>query len=225
MSGHLVPGRIVLFVVDEESAAAIARRRTTSDSILERMQKTPPEWPAGAQAHMGYEVKAGDVVPSIVTCVHGPECVNLKVFLDGTDVLWVTSALLDAGTTPDPTPEVPSPVTTYTPRSWHWMFSGQDGRYTPGEDKLKEIATAIATDIVGRAFESHAALMHVPPPDALTTGSDTPTPALHLAAIKADLQLAVDNAKNAEAPYGVPAAYVGLVQALKVILNDWPTAE
>ena len=104
----LKPGRIVYFVFDEQSAAEVNRRRTTSASIAERNGKPPyPLWPAGAQAHIGNEVSAGDICPAMVLKVWGQEsgCSNLKVMLDGSDDFWATSVNFDADK---------------KLRSWHW---------------------------------------------------------------------------------------------------------
>lgn len=55
-------------------------------------------WPAGAQAHIGNTAAEGDIVPLVVVRVwpneygEGIPGVNGQAFLDGNDVLWVTSA-------------------------------------------------------------------------------------------------------------------------------------
>ena len=88
-------GRIVLYTVTEQDAAEVNRRRTTGYSIAERIKKNTPEtsaWPLGAQAHIGNELRAGDIYPMVITRVWGPTCVNGQVLLDGNDCLWVTSA-------------------------------------------------------------------------------------------------------------------------------------
>ncbi len=105
----LVPGRIVYFVFNEASAKEVMRRRTTGPSIAERMRAIPPAWPAGAQAHIGNDIKAGDIYPAMVLRVWGSSgCSNLRV--------WATSINHDPA------------KAEYT---WHWMFDGQDKRYTP----------------------------------------------------------------------------------------------
>lgn len=51
-------------------------------------------WPAGAQAHIGNDVKEGDVFPMLIVRVWGnypSSSVNGQVFLDGCDVFWATS--------------------------------------------------------------------------------------------------------------------------------------
>ena len=111
----LKPGRIVYFVFNEQSAAEVMRRRTTAAAISERMRAIPPAWPAGAQAHIGNSVKAGDIYPAMVLRVWGESgCSNLRVFLDGSDDYWTTSINHD--------PE----KAQFT---WHWMFDGQSTRY------------------------------------------------------------------------------------------------
>jgi hypothetical protein len=134
----LVPGRIVYFVFNEQCAAEAMRRRTTAKAIADRMQaevvRMPAHsedtvvkafaWPAGAQAHIGNDVKAGDICPAMVLRVWGDSgCSNLKVMLDGTDVYWATNINYDAQKAP------------YT---WHWMFDGQASRYTPDRPNTPE---------------------------------------------------------------------------------------
>lgn len=84
-------GRVVHYVLTEDNATQINRRRTNGSSIAARMRAEPAEWPAGAQAHIGNDVKAGDVFPLIVTRVWSPGCVNGQVLLDGNDAFWATS--------------------------------------------------------------------------------------------------------------------------------------
>lgn len=111
----LVKGRIVYYVFSESGAAEVMRRRTSAQSIAERIKVLA--WPVGAQAHMGNEVKAGDIYPAMVLRVWGDSgCSNLKVMLDGSDEYWATSVSYEE---------------TKTPGSWHWMFDGQQKRYTP----------------------------------------------------------------------------------------------
>jgi len=119
----LVCGRIVYFVFDEQSAAEVMRRRTTGSSIAERMRSDVPQWPAGAQAHIGNDVHAGDICPAMVVATDGSGRANLKVMLDGSDTFWATSVAYEEWT--------PEAENLPTPRTWHWMFSGQSGRYTP----------------------------------------------------------------------------------------------
>jgi hypothetical protein len=129
----LVPGRIVYFVFNEQAAKEVMRRRTTAQSIAERMRAIPPAWPAGAQAHIGNDVKAGDIYPAMVLRVWGSSgCSNLRVFLDGSDDYWGISINYDAGT---PGPEGAAEAGVYAHYSWHWMFDGQQKRYTPNNVK------------------------------------------------------------------------------------------
>src|SRR5216110_3234321 len=67
----------------------------------------------------GNDVDAGDIVPALIVKVWSGVCVNLKLLLDGPDTYWATSVEYSA----DPA----------TPRSWHWMFERQAGRYAPAE--------------------------------------------------------------------------------------------
>jgi hypothetical protein len=107
----LKPGRIVYFVFDETTADAVNRRRTTGASILQR-----EDWPMGAQAHIGNPVLAGDICPAMVVKVWPGDSINLKVMLDGSDTYWATSVTFSD---------------TKQPRTWHWMFEGQNTRYQP----------------------------------------------------------------------------------------------
>ena len=108
----LKPGRIVYFVFDDQRAAEVMRRRTNGISIAERIKVNA--WPIGAQAHLGNDVKTGDIVPAMVLRVwEDSGCSNLKVMLDGSDEYWATSIGYDE---------------KKTPGTWHWMFAGQNTR-------------------------------------------------------------------------------------------------
>ena len=96
-------GRIVHYKLTADDATLINRRRTTGAEIAERIQQemmtsAPPNrpvWPLGAQAHIGNEAKEGQVFPMMITRVWGDTpsaAVNGQAYLDGNDVLWVTSA-------------------------------------------------------------------------------------------------------------------------------------
>lgn len=102
-------GRTVHYTLSEEDAAAINRRRTNPGSIAKRISEAL--WPIGAQAHIGNEARAGQVLPAVVVAVWGPRCVNLQVTLDGTDTYWATSR--DVSTTGEP-----------APACWHWPARG-----------------------------------------------------------------------------------------------------
>ncbi len=116
----LKPGRIVYYVFSEQAAIEVMRRRTSAQSIAERIKVLA--WPVGAQAHIGNDVKAGDILPAMVLRVWGDSgCSNLKVILDGSDEYWATSVSFDD---------------TKQPGTWHWMFEGQSTRYDP--NKLSE---------------------------------------------------------------------------------------
>ena len=95
-------GRIVHYVLNQQDVEQIERRRV-------RNAGRGPNWPAGAQAHVGNPVSVGERVPMIICVVwpneHGPnfDGVNGQVILDGNDSLWITSA--KEGTEPG---------------TWHW---------------------------------------------------------------------------------------------------------
>lgn len=99
-------GRIVHYVLTEQDAKVVNRRRTTSKSIADRSRQLSEKWPEGAQAHIGNEVRAGQEYPMIVVMVlesDNGSCSG-QVFLDGNDVLWVSSWFDENG----------------TPSTWHW---------------------------------------------------------------------------------------------------------
>jgi phospholipase C len=78
-------GRIVHYSLTSDNVLEITRRRVAK----------PHEagWPAGAQAHVGNAPSVGQHVPMIVCVVWNSEgVVNGQAFLDGNDVLWITSA-------------------------------------------------------------------------------------------------------------------------------------
>jgi len=86
-------GRIVHFKLAEYDVRQIERRRAAARGSTLTAEKT------GAQVHVGNPTKAGDVFPMLITRVWAsPEevtentAVQGQVFLDGNDVLWVTSA-------------------------------------------------------------------------------------------------------------------------------------
>lgn len=84
-------GRVVHYVLNESDADHANRRRTDGATIRKMIAKML--WPAGAQAHIGNPARAGDVLPMMIVKVNdgGIGSVNGQVFLDGCDVLWVTS--------------------------------------------------------------------------------------------------------------------------------------
>lgn len=113
----ITTGRTVLYTLSDTDAEAVNRRRTSGSSIAERIKRqvlaaaetadqnserivggTVPQWPLGAQAHIGNPASAGDVVPLVVVRVwpneygEGVPGVNGQAFLDGNDALWITSA-------------------------------------------------------------------------------------------------------------------------------------
>lgn len=103
-------GRIVHYRLSADDATQINRRRTSGVSIATRMKtfaksaQDGPEvvygWPEGAQAHIGNAVKEGDTFPMLITKVWGDNpssAVNGQAYLDGNDVLWVTSACVGDG--------------------------------------------------------------------------------------------------------------------------------
>lgn len=96
-------GTTVLYVLSASDVALITQRRTTSESVAQRTQRNPPEWPAGAVAHVGDPVQAGDLVPMLVTReTPTGEMISGHAFLNGNDTYWVASAefVVDDGAKP-----------------------------------------------------------------------------------------------------------------------------
>jgi hypothetical protein len=82
-------GRIVRYTLSSHDADAVNIRRRD-----------------GSMIHFGNAVEEGDTYPMVITRVWGdqPEsAVNGSVFLDGNDLLWVTSVQVGTG-----------------PRTWSW---------------------------------------------------------------------------------------------------------
>lgn len=102
-------GRIVHYKLSSDDAKQINRRRTSGAHIAERLESrlVNPQggrdivaWPEGAQAHIGNEAKEGDMFPMMITRVWGStatSAVNGQAYLDGNDVLWVTSVSVGDG--------------------------------------------------------------------------------------------------------------------------------
>ncbi|MBH1745210.1 hypothetical protein I5V28_05125 [Stenotrophomonas maltophilia] len=99
-------GRIVHYALSDTDATRINARRTDGPSIQERLLEDA--WPVGAQAHIGNKVAAGDVLPAMVVAVLPNGQVNAQVFLDGNDVLWVSSR------------DEASEESGSHPGRWHW---------------------------------------------------------------------------------------------------------
>lgn len=83
-------GRVVHYTLTKQDADEINRRR---DGFIAE------GWPATAQRHVGNQVNAGDVFPLIVTRVWDAETgsFNGQLMLDGSDTLWITSAVQGEG--------------------------------------------------------------------------------------------------------------------------------
>lgn len=96
MSNKAAVCRVVEYTLSLQDADAINRRRAGAN----RSMAAHREADNGAQVHVGNNASAGDVFPMVITRVFGdtPEsAVNGQVFLDGNDVLWVTSVCLGTG--------------------------------------------------------------------------------------------------------------------------------
>lgn len=78
-------GRLVLYKLSEADAEAINKR------YADYNQAEVPAWPMGAQAHVGNQAQAGDLLPTLVVKIWEGQMINGQVFLDGNDTLWKTS--------------------------------------------------------------------------------------------------------------------------------------
>ena len=84
-------GRIVSYTLGAQNAVEINRRRADSRASNIAGDKS------GAQVHVGNDAASGQVYPMMITRVWDSaptdeSVVQGQVFLDGNDVLWVTSA-------------------------------------------------------------------------------------------------------------------------------------
>lgn len=87
-------GRIVHYTLNEGDAVAINRRRTDF-TAFQRTLAAPVEsgdrGATGHVAHVGNQVRAGDVCAAVIVRTFGGSAANLQVLLDGTDTYWATS--------------------------------------------------------------------------------------------------------------------------------------
>lgn len=88
--------RMVMYRLRPEEVRAVNKHRDDARTAM-----GDPKRPAdGAQVHVGNHVNPGDEYPMMIARVWGSEpdsYVNGQVFLDGNDVLWVTSVKVGEG--------------------------------------------------------------------------------------------------------------------------------
>ena len=79
-------GELVHYVLSNQDVAETDRRRVYGAGH-------GPAWPAGAQAHVGNSGVGVSCVPALVVWPHNnaDRTFNGQAFLDGNDVLWITS--------------------------------------------------------------------------------------------------------------------------------------
>jgi len=90
------PGRIVLYTLSKQDADAVNKRRADAQRHLQDHRENSN----GVQIHVGNQLSEDDVYPMMIIRVWGPtatSCVNGQVFLDGNDLLWVTSVAVGIG--------------------------------------------------------------------------------------------------------------------------------
>jgi hypothetical protein len=81
----------VLYTLSAQDAEDINRRRADYQRTRREVGR------AGMVAHVGNQVGAGETYPAVVVRTFGGPAANLKVLLDGSDDLWVTSRTEGAG--------------------------------------------------------------------------------------------------------------------------------
>ncbi|MDN4644936.1 hypothetical protein [Arthrobacter sp. PsM3] len=89
-------GRIVHYTLTEQEAAHVNKRRADAKN-LNGAGVTLASQELGPQIHIGNSASAGDVFPAIIVRVWPQSSVQLQVFLDGNDTLWVTSRTEGSG--------------------------------------------------------------------------------------------------------------------------------
>ncbi len=88
-------GRFVRYTLSEQDAESVNRRR--EDWTADQAENATA---IGFQAHVGNKAEAGQVYPMLIVRTWGDKpdsAVNGQVFLDGNDVLWVTSRSVGDG--------------------------------------------------------------------------------------------------------------------------------
>lgn len=83
-------GRIVQYKLSEADVDKIVRRRSDAEKHYHPATGVHVTG-HGEQRHVGNTPRPGDVYPMMIVRVWTEEIVNGQVFLDGNDVLWVTS--------------------------------------------------------------------------------------------------------------------------------------
>jgi hypothetical protein len=83
-------GRIVQYKLSADDATRINKRRADS-ATFRHPQAGVHRIGTGEQHHIGNEAREGDVLPMLIVRVWNGQLVNGQVFLDGNDVIWVTS--------------------------------------------------------------------------------------------------------------------------------------
>lgn len=99
-------GRIVHYVLTEQDANAINKRRKDRAVHVNSTGYVD----TGYIAHVGNEVREGDVFPAIIVRVwEAAGSINAQVLLDGADTYWITSRA-----------EAPADVPSAPNGSWFW---------------------------------------------------------------------------------------------------------
>ena len=94
--GSTILGRTVLYTLSQQDADAINKRRADAQAHIHEHRDNS----SGVQIHFGNSAAEGDVCPMMIVRRWGitdTSCVNGQVFLDGNDLLWVTSVAPGTG--------------------------------------------------------------------------------------------------------------------------------
>ncbi len=89
-------GRIVHYCLRAQDAEAINRKRAAARQNHRFLVNDC----AGAQQHVGNDVREGQTLPMMIVAIHGngPDaCVNGQLYLDGNDSAWLTSVKVGEG--------------------------------------------------------------------------------------------------------------------------------
>jgi hypothetical protein len=138
-------GRTVLYILSEDDVRSIETQRQALIDLMGGLIK---------REQIGMPVKAGGILPMIITHVESAELVNGKVILDGTDQHWVVSSQLDSTKRGAGTwhwPEVAKPASDYVSKCWEQVQA-----VTPRRHPIHDTET-----LAGILHDAHAgATMH-----------------------------------------------------------------
>jgi hypothetical protein len=127
---QIVPtlGRVVLYCLTRSEAVEVNTRRKHAEDNFHLHAHNKH----GVMLHCGNNASEGQICPAIIVAVWGVDphsAVNLKVLLDGSDDLWVTSTQVE-----QPKEDAQGRA-LHSPGKYHWMV------YQLGQAAKTEAAT------------------------------------------------------------------------------------